>query len=810
MKKVIRPTHIWFVILAILLVTLISALDGGGTAVLANPLSWSQSQLSEDHQQFPLEKMLNSNGSLNLTTGYNGALDATGWQIKLGENGEPLFEPAEQALSNELQSDMNATLWDDRFHPPGLSIGGCQYGGYCHASANAILVIGTDVYVGGDFTHAGPTQVNYIAKWDGSSWSPLGEGVNGVVRTIAADGNDLYVGGNFTQAGGIQANYIAKWNGSSWSSLGSGLNDQIYDIEVVPGGLYAAGVFTEAGGNSANHVAAWNGTSWTALGDGTNNTVRDMVIVGDMLFAGGLFTTADGAAANYIAQWNGQDWQPVGSGGPTGPVLALAVSGSNLYASVDLYSATGGSNIALWDGADWSTFATIEQGTVYDLLAKESELYAVGNFSSLEGQPILNFAHWNGSSWSWAGNIGPQLHTIVEADGDYYLGGILLHGIDDDADDWIAGIVRWDGANWHALDDGTGGGLHAVGQPGAIGSALAVDGSHVYVGGDFMRAGATAVDKVAQWNGNAWSSLGMGLEDVSYDLGKINAIAIFNQEVYVGGNFTSIGGVSANSLAKWNGNQWSNVAGGVLISGGDAGVVNDLIVVGNELYVGGWFVSIGGVPANSIAKWNGSQWVALDQGLSTGFAYKLLKDDDTLYLGGFLILDGSSNPIYVAQFNGTIWQAMGDGLNDEVYALTMHNGELIAGGRFSMSGTTPINRVARWDGQDWHPLGNGLGGNPNEKVLDLESHGELFAAGSFTTTGSEASAGLATWNGSQWETFTAAVANPTAAPVIVNDIAFQGNTLFVTGSFLEFGGQPAFNFARWGADEATYLPLIIR
>ena len=35
---------------------------------------------------------------------------------------------------------------------------------------------------------------------------------------------DVYVGGQFTMAGGLNANYIAKWDGSSWSTLGGGMN----------------------------------------------------------------------------------------------------------------------------------------------------------------------------------------------------------------------------------------------------------------------------------------------------------------------------------------------------------------------------------------------------------------------------------------------------------------------------------------------------------------------------------------------------------------------------------------------------------
>ena len=69
---------------------------------------------------------------------------------------------------------------------------------------------------GADFTTAGGSAANNIAKWNGSSWSALGSGMDGdCVYALAVSGSDLYAGGYFTTAGGTAANYIAKWNGSS-------------------------------------------------------------------------------------------------------------------------------------------------------------------------------------------------------------------------------------------------------------------------------------------------------------------------------------------------------------------------------------------------------------------------------------------------------------------------------------------------------------------------------------------------------------------------------------------------------------------
>jgi len=79
----------------------------------------------------------------------------------------------------------------------------------------AIAVSGSDVYVGGDFAQAGGSPFNGIARWDGSSWYPLGSGVNNDVSALAVSGSDVYVGEGFTEAGGSPANGIARWDGSS-------------------------------------------------------------------------------------------------------------------------------------------------------------------------------------------------------------------------------------------------------------------------------------------------------------------------------------------------------------------------------------------------------------------------------------------------------------------------------------------------------------------------------------------------------------------------------------------------------------------
>ena len=55
----------------------------------------------------------------------------------------------------------------------------------------------------------------------------FGDGAIPLCMALAVSGSTLYAGGDFTTAGGNAANYIAQWNGSSWSALGSGMNSAL-------------------------------------------------------------------------------------------------------------------------------------------------------------------------------------------------------------------------------------------------------------------------------------------------------------------------------------------------------------------------------------------------------------------------------------------------------------------------------------------------------------------------------------------------------------------------------------------------------
>src|SRR5947207_1829757 len=86
--------------------------------------------------------------------------------------------------------------------------------------------------------------------------------MNDYVYAIAISGSDVYAGGYFTTAGGVPANYIAKWNGSSWSALGSGVGNGsdrgVFAMAVSGSDVYVGGGFTTAGVNASNYFGIWH------------------------------------------------------------------------------------------------------------------------------------------------------------------------------------------------------------------------------------------------------------------------------------------------------------------------------------------------------------------------------------------------------------------------------------------------------------------------------------------------------------------------------------------------------------------------
>ena len=96
-----------------------------------------------------------------------------------------------------------------------------------------------ELIVGGAFTTTGGAPGNGIARWDGVAWHAMGSGMSATpmppfppqpahVQSLAVLANgDIVAGGDFSMAGGVPASNVARWNGSSWAPLGAGTSDTV-------------------------------------------------------------------------------------------------------------------------------------------------------------------------------------------------------------------------------------------------------------------------------------------------------------------------------------------------------------------------------------------------------------------------------------------------------------------------------------------------------------------------------------------------------------------------------------------------------
>jgi Rax2 C-terminal beta propeller domain len=642
---------------------------------------------------------------------------------------------------------------------------------------------GPALYVGGQFQDAGGVPASRVAKWDGEHWSALGSGLTGdwnaEVNALCVfddgGGPALYVAGYFTTAGGAPAASIAKWDGSQWSALGAGLDNRVYALAVFDDGsgpaLFAGGSFNFAGGQLALRVAKWDGTNWSAVGSGASSTVSDLRVFDDgsgrALYATGGFTLSYGGG-NGIARWDGSQWSAVGNSTSAGTGKLCVFddgTGPALYASSYRSPAASGwqRRVAKWDGANWSPVGLRMNGDVLALAVCDDgsgpALYAGGYFTRADTLPASRIARWNGQQWTAlpvevsAGSVY-ALGTYDDGTGPSLLacGGYSVVLPSGRA---IGGIGRFDGTHWlpcgnswtfgvraaTVFDDGSGSALYVSFPPDTTGQHGAL----------------------RKWDGASWSAV-----PGAPTMGTIYAFAAFDDgtgpALFVGGWFTSAGGAPARGIARWNGSTWSEPGGGIPL-----GTVASLLVHddggGPALYAGGGFTAAGGVPANGIAKWNGSSWSPLGSGLTTpGAVLALATYDDgggpALYAAGNFLNAGGTWTTHVAKWDGSTWSALGNGVGvGFVNALCVYDDGsgpgLYVGGYFGF-GSAPVgNSIARWNGSSWSPLGSGVTsglshGDVNAlSVFDSGQGRRLILAGRFDTADGTAVANIASWDGIQ-------------------------------------------------------------
>jgi hypothetical protein len=564
-----------------------------------------------------------------------------------------------------------------------------------------------NLYAAGYFTRAGGVHATNIAKWNGATWTALGSGrgfendnfAPVKITSMVCDGAaNVYVAGQFCWADGISTTNIAMWNGASWTGLAQGVGALAYSSIMVSslaldnsGNLYAGGFFTNAGPLAATNIAKWNGSAWSALGLTTNVTAFDSLAADRFgnVYAGGR------AANGAIFKWNGNAWSTIASN-LNGIVISISCDGlGKVYAggSFDSVGALYAGGFAKWDGTNWSMpGAGIWGGANALAFDRSGNLYAAGFLSMLGTASVLdvNIAKWNGSTWSaLASGINDEVYALAfDGSSNLYAGGSFTNAGGHAA----SNIAKWNGTNWSAV---------GLGIPSGTVYALAGASSNIYAGGAFSTAGTRTVTNIARWNSAGWFSVGSGIN------GLVLALVLDGAgNLFAGGSFTVAGGVAATNVAKWNGTNWMALGSG-LNKTVDALALDGL----GNVYAGGEFTKAGGSTANYIAKWNGSTWTNLGSGMTYSFSPLIPVLIDALACDSFgnLYAGGRYDGVngipakFIAKWDGTTWSAMGSGMNSadlsgdgQVMSLTFDSiGNLYAGGIFAYAGAKPSVAVAK-------------------------------------------------------------------------------------------------------------------
>ena len=261
--------------------------------------------------------------------------------------------------------------------------------------------------------------------------------------------------------------------------------------------------------------------------------------------------------------------------------------------------------------------------------------------------------------------------------------------------------------------------------------------NELYAGGFFTQINGDPAQSVAKWNGNNWEEVAGGLDDGVHSLNVIDSVLYAVRYEF---------GVDSNWVYYLDDSTWKKLGTGFYLSGANTGqfytpTLFDVVEYNGELVVCGEFDQNGDSTILGIARWDGSQWHSLGSGLTTPFFGQVINPhqmevfNGNLYVCGNFQQAGGVQVNGVAVWNGSTWSALGDGFNSTVYALGVYNNELYAGGDFTASGTTSLGTIGKWNGSAWVSPGFAFDYVNSQGYLFVhtirELGGRLYAMGGF-------------------------------------------------------------------------------
>ncbi len=243
---------------------------------------------------------------------------------------------------------------------------------------------------------------------------------------------------------------------------------------------------------------------------------------------------------------------------------------------------------------------------------------------------------------------------------------------------------------------------------------LLIDGDYMYVAGNFTTIGGISANNIAKWNyvNNTWSALNTGVPSECFSLAIDNTDPV-NKILYIG----VLGTSAFDYLYKWNGSVMTDISGSTIIA-----TVRSLCFYNTKLYIGSddtGLYSYDGLNYNTIYTFG------------SGIIYSIIAKDNKIYIASNI---PSKYCAYYDLVNTTWTNLSPIDPNGSCRSLAFYNSNLYVAGNFTTINGINANRIAVWNGTSWSNVGDGL--NNLCKYITIQNN-FLYAGGTFTQAGSQ-------------------------------------------------------------------------
>ena len=264
----------------------------------------------------------------------------------------------------------------------------------------------------------------------------------------------------------------------------------------------------------------------------------------------------------------------------------LAVQPSALLSTArGLYAADDDVVVRIGEGDDREVLVSDVLGFSYVLAEHDDALILGGAFGALDGVEVTNLARLRDGTIQPLGDPNGPVRALAYFQGDLVAGGDFteIGGVQARA------IARWDGNQWSGMGE-----PFTRSQFGTAPSvrAFCVWRGGLYAGGDFIGTETTNFGHIARWNGSAWVPL------TAIDIqAPVNALIEHGDWLFAGGEFLYAGNIFMGRITAFDGEDWIDV--GALANA----PVRGLASLDGDLYVGGEFSLLGGWNSYGLARW---------------------------------------------------------------------------------------------------------------------------------------------------------------------------------------------------------------